>query len=246
VSLFGRRRGGTGSHGARTLPENIVDLMATFGRYEFDPTGSTTDPGFIWNEVCAPLLPIAQADTPGFLRALANAVLPAGSWSVYGGSRLVQDLLGGDVDDVSYHAMLEASLDFLRALGVPRSRLNGYEDEFWRRTRGRTEPWLTSRPLPSDPDLTPLAPGESRRIAQVERGDQSNAVIVRVTDTGVFEALIDARRSDDDRRRVTNLWKTASSQYDLYRDVAESFQVPCFWVDPQLEPFFPYARPAVD
>jgi len=121
------------------LPADIVAKMETFGQFEFDPAGSQVDPGYVWTQLVAPLLPAAQADSAGFLRELAAAVLPAGGWAVYGGSRLVKELLSGDLDDPSYHAMMSAALDFLRELGVPNLRLNGYEWQFWTEHKGRTE-----------------------------------------------------------------------------------------------------------
>jgi hypothetical protein len=133
----------------RNLPSNIVSMMEQFGRFEFDPMGTgIIDAGSVWGSLIAPLMPYAQSDTTGFLRALADAVLPAGGWAVYGGERLVKEVLSGDLDDPSYAAMLTAALNFLRECGVPNTRLNGYEWSFWQRTKGRTEPWLYARPAP--------------------------------------------------------------------------------------------------
>lgn len=226
------------------LPADIVAKMETFGRFEFDPVGSGFDAGYIWTQLVAPLLPAAQADSAGFLRELAGAVLPVGGWAVYGGSHLVKELLSGDLDDPSYHAMMAASLDFLRELGVPNLRLNGYESLFWSQHKGRTEPWLAARPRPNNPVLTELGEREERRIAQLESGE-SNDIYVRRTPGGGFEAIIEGRRSDEDPTRVRWDWKKAPSLYELYRDVAEALQVPSFWCHPELEPFFPYPRPKI-
>lgn len=228
------------------LPPNIVEMMTVFGQYRFDPMGSSTDPSYIWNGICAPLLPAVKFDTAGFLHELAASVLPVGGWAVYGGSHLVKELLSGDLNDPSYHAMMEASLDFLREQGVPKLRLNDYESSFWNEHKGRTEPWIPARPLPENPTLTPLTVGQDRLIAQLEQDEASNTVYARLADDGTYQALIDARRSDEDPRRVRKEWKTAISHYDLYREVAETLQVPSHWADPELEPFFPYPPPKIN
>ena len=156
------------------------------------------------------------------------------------------ELLSGDLDDPSYHAMLEASLDYLRSLGVPKMRLNGYEFEFWATHKGRTEPWLEARPLPVNPTLTPLAQGEDRRIVQMESAPDSNAIYARMVDPQTFQALIDARWNDEDPTRSRTEWKTASSLYDLYKIVGAALSVPPHWAHSEFEPFIPHATPPVD
>jgi hypothetical protein len=141
----------------RRLPADIVSRMRTFGRFDFDTLNYQGDAGKIWEGIVAPLVPVAQADPAGFLRDLADAVVPAGDWAVYGGAHLVKEVLSGDQEDPSYDRMMAASLDFLRGRGVPRSRLNGYEWRFWQKTRGRTEAWL--EPGPAGTPVSDRAPG---------------------------------------------------------------------------------------
>lgn len=237
---------GLGSGG---LPANIVQQMEEFGRFEFDPQNpNNVDSGTVWANLVAPLYDRSRDDGPAFLAALAAAVLPVGGWPAYGAERLVKEIFSGDLDDPSYHAIMAEALDFLRSLGVPNSRLNSYEWRSWLDHKGEDEPWLPSRSLP-DPNTTqirPLEPGEERRIVQVELDDDSNAIYVRASDDGRVVALIDARYSDEDPTRSRNPWHAAENLYDLYRRVAESFQVPTYWCDVELEPFFPYPRPKID
>ena len=233
------------SHEASRLPTNIVEIMESFGRFEFDPAGSGLDSNYVWTSIVGPLLPTATADSASFLRELADAVTPVGGWAVYGGSHLVKELLGGDLNDDSYHAMMSASLDFLRGLGVPAMRLNGYESRFWREHKGRTEPWLRGRSRPTNPSLTDFAPGEVRRVAQLESRPDSNVIYVRRDADGRFTALVDARCSDDEPRRAQTVWKTMATLYELYCEIAESLQVPTFWAHPELKPFFPLPAPRI-
>lgn len=139
--MFGRRKSNTGSSNVDSLPPDIVSRMTDFGEYEFSPQTSRQDPSYIWSGIVAPLVPLAQQDPAGFLRDLADAVLPAGGWAVFGGARLVKEVLDGGSDDPSYAAMMSASLDFLRANGISMMHINGYERSFWYAHKGRTESW---------------------------------------------------------------------------------------------------------
>lgn len=57
------------------LPSDIIPVMEHFGRFEFDPQGSGEDAGDIWREWAETVLPFAEADSNGFLVALAESVL---------------------------------------------------------------------------------------------------------------------------------------------------------------------------
>ena len=62
---------------------------------------------------------------------------------------------------------------------------------------------------------------------------------------GQYCALIDARRSDEDPRRVQNEWKFAASLYELSIQIGLAMQVPTYWYDSELEPYFPLPRPKI-
>ncbi len=237
-----------GNSPERSLPINIVSMMETFGRHEIGSSNNEVNPGDIWRNIVAPLMSFAQADSTAFLRALANAVLPVGGWAVYGGAHLVKEVLRGDLEDPSHHAMTAASLDFLRDCGLPQSYvLNGYESAFWSATKGKTEPWLITRPTPTPEaaPITELADGEMRRLAQLGTASDSNVFYVRRDPDGRYTAVIDAQWSDEDSRRVRRDWKTADSLYELYCEVAYSLQIPPAWFHSELEPYFPLPRPKI-
>lgn len=230
----------------RSLPSNIVPMMEQFGRFEFDPRPGSVDAGDVWRTLVAPLMPFAQGDSAAFLRALADAVVPVGGWAAYGAECLVKELLSGDLDDPSYASIMTVALHFLRACGVPGIRLNGYERSFWERTTGRTEPWLSARPEPTAEaaPVTELSVGELRRIAQIEAGADSNAIFARRRQRR-YEAIIDRAGSDPDAARFKQSWKTAGSLRDLYLDVGRALEVPPYWHDRELGPYFPYAKPTI-
>ena len=70
-------------------------------------------------------------------------------------------------------------------------------------------------------------------------------IIVRRADAGGYEALVDARWSDEDPRRSRSHWKSAESLYDLYAQIGNALQTPSPWHDPELGSFFPLPAPRI-
>jgi hypothetical protein len=165
----------------RSLPINIVSMTEQFGRHEFDSMGSDLAAFSVWQNLVSPLATYAQTDTAGFVRELAEAVIPAGGWAVYGGARLVGELLDPKLPDPNYHVLMTHSLDFLRACGVPPLKVSGYEWQFWANNKGKVEPWLQARPTPpeSQASLTRLGVDEMRRLVQLEEASDSNVIYAR-------------------------------------------------------------------
>jgi hypothetical protein len=230
------------------LDRNIVGRMETFGRYCIDPIRSGIDAASVWEEIIAPLAGTAMHNSDAFATTLADILIPAGEWATYGGSRMLTELLGGDFQHPAGDALKTVALDFLRSRGCPNSILTGYEWQFWLDHKGRTEPWLVGRPRPTlaEGPITPLRPGELRQIAQVFPEPDSNLVFVRTGGDQGYVAVIDARWSDEDPRRVRSEWKTGATIDDLYWTIGTSFQVPTHWFDPELRPYFPLSRPRLD
>jgi hypothetical protein len=235
-----------------TLPSNIIGMMERFGRFEFNPQGnSAVDAGSIWIETQAPLQPFAEADPDGFLVALAEAVLPVGGWAVYGASCTLWECFGSKIDILhqhsSYNAIMNAALAFLRANGVPPMMVKGYEWDHWVNNGGTSDTWIPRRPTPSldEAPISQLQPGETRRVTQLTSKTDSNAILVRRNGDGRYCALIDAKLSDEDARRDQNEWKFAASLYELYIQIGLAMQVPTYWYDQELEPYFPLSRPRI-
>jgi hypothetical protein len=90
-----------------------------------------------------------------------------------------------------------------------------------------------------------LRSGETRRVTQLTSDPDSNAILVRQNGNDRYCALIDAKYSDEDPRRVPNEWKFAASLYELYIQIGLAMQVPTYWYDPELEPYFPLPRPKI-
>ncbi|MGW4677350.1 hypothetical protein ACWEOS_02670 [Micromonospora taraxaci] len=70
----------------------------------------------------------------------------------------------------------------------------------------------------------------------------SNLVLLSHGGDG-YLAVIDARYSDDNPARSRRDWKTARRLDDLYWDIGVVSQIPTFWCDSELEPYFPLPPP---
>ncbi|MFC4506949.1 MULTISPECIES: hypothetical protein [Streptomyces] len=228
---------------AARLPTDVVPRMEKFGRFEFDPVGSDIDASDVWAELQAPFLEFAQSDPEGFARALANAVLPAGGFALFGAARTVWNLAGSDFTSPAYAAVRMAALEFFRVNGVPNNRLSADDWRFWQ--QNRTEPWLVGRPppAPGEARIAPLAPGEERRVAQVTGAPNANVVYVRAAPDGGFVAVVDAPTSESDPTRCRFDWSAADTLHGLYTRIGEAFQTPVHWVADELLPFIPLPRP---
>ena len=224
--------------------------MERFGQYEFDPQASTDDPAII-GQLVAEMYQFASADPDGFLVALADAVLPVGGWAVFGACCILWECFGSNIDNSlqhsSYHAIMNAAIEFLRANGVPPMRVKGYMWHYWVNNGGTSGTWIPRRPIPSPAEapISKLQPGETRRVTQLTSERDSNAILVRQNSDGRYCAMVDAKQSDEDPRRVQWEWKSAETLYELYIQIGLAMQVPTYWYDRELEPYFPLPRPRI-
>ncbi len=136
MSLFG-----LGRRSGRQLPRNIVQMMETFGRFDFDPQSSDLDSSWVWRELQQPLGPWAREDPNGFVTAMAEALVPVGGWAAYGGVHTGYNFLDSEYQYPEWDRLQEASLRFLRDRGLSTYYLTGYEMQFWTAHQGRTQPW---------------------------------------------------------------------------------------------------------
>lgn len=221
------------------LPADILAQLEQLGRAAYDPSGYESP----WQLTVA-MYHLAQEDRDSFLADLAAVALPAGGWPVYGAMKLIMDILEPDLDQPDFNAIALAGLEFFRSHGVPTSRLSPNEMGLWHRLQGDDAPWLVGRPPPPD-RLTPLQPGEVRRVAQVFPGPRSNVIYVKQTAPDRYVAVVDGEWSEEDRRRVQNEWYAARSLHDLYVRIGQGLQTPCYWADHELEPYFPLPSPTL-
>jgi hypothetical protein len=229
------------------LPQDVVTVMEGFGRYTFHPMHACHAGVDAWESYLAPLWRFARDDPDGFCAALATRVLPRGGWAVYGSAHAVVELTDRSGDNAHHRALMDASLQFLRSNGVPMTQLTGYEKAHWNQRAGAFESWLAPRvpPQPEAAPITPLLSREVRRVVQLEDRDDANLFLVERGPDGRHTALIDARWSDEDPRRVRSAWTSEDTLHQLYVEIGWSLQVPPHWQDPELAPYIPYARPGI-
>ncbi|MFE7853861.1 hypothetical protein [Streptomyces sp. NPDC057403] len=212
--------------------------MENFGRFEFDPSGSTIDSSTVWSELQAPFLEFARSDPKEFSAALADAVSESGGFAWFGAARTIWNLVGSDFRCAAYDRVRLAALEFLRSNGVPASRVSAHDMNFWREQHD--EPWLTGPPAPPLPTpVTPLAPGESRLVARLTPARDANTVYVQAAPGGGYRAVLEMSNSSEDSTRLRRDWLGAGTLRDLYTRIGGAFQVPVHWVADELEPFIP-------
>lgn len=239
MGLFGGRR--------PRLPQEIVQMMERYGRFDFDAMNAREEGGVIWKETQEPLVPLATEHPDIFVTELARAVLPDGGWAAFGAAHTVWSILGAGYDHPARKEIMDASVAFLRSNGVPPMRVPGSEWKHWIAGGGTVDTWLPLRPLPpeSEARLTPLGAGETRRLAQLESRPDSNAIFVRIGEDGRHEQVVEARYSDEDSSRAQRVYDAADSQYALYEKIGRVLQTPPFWADPELTPFIPLPPPRI-
>jgi hypothetical protein len=212
----------------------MLQLLDRHGRFCWDPQNNPMSGLSV-----ADMYFLAQADLDGFLHGLAALTVPAGGWVALGGKYLVMDILPLETNTPDFNAIVLAGFQFLREHGVPPNRLSPNDKTLWERARPDHEPWLIWRDPPAD-KLTPLAPGEVRKVAEILRADgYVNELLVRQDGPEQFATVIRGAYSETDPRIVENEWFTAQTLHAAYLRIGEGNQIPPQWAHPELQPYFP-------
>lgn len=235
VRLFRRDHVGSGG-----LPRDIVALAERAGRHAINPI--TSDDLTIWDDVMAPLLPLATADPNVFHQALAEACLPAQGLAAFGAAYIVSDF-GYGLSDLrattpQAQRIFDGAIEYLRQNFVPPTRVPEYLWRRWIETGGNSNTWMTLKQPPSreNANIRPLQVDEVRRLVRLSDRSDSNIIVAR-SDGDEFVALI-SYPATGAKQAAPFEWKRSASLYDLYREVAWSTQE---WssCDSEIEPFFP-------
>ena len=171
------------------MPADILSQLEQLGGVAYDPSSYKSP----WQLTVA-MYHLAQDDQDGFLADLSAVTLSTGGWPVYGAMKLIMDILDPKLNSRTSMRRAGRSGISFRSHGVPNSRLSPNEMDLWRRLRGDDAPWLVGRPPPPD-RLTPLLPGEVRRVAQVFSGPRSNVIYVKQTAPDRYVAVVDGEWS---------------------------------------------------
>ena len=246
MSLFRRSAASTRRPWRQSDGRMAADLER-FGRHMYDQVERPWPWQSVAEDFLIPMYHCYEAGHDVFLLALADIVGQYGGWAAYGAERLMIEVAGGNLGHPVYGQIMNASLDFLRASGVPPKMVTGYEWEHWLASGGNNESWVRRRPTPTSEQakISDLSPGETRRLAQLTSDGQSNLFLVRREPSGDYCWIVDARYSDDDPRRTEREQLTARSLHEIYVQIGLSLQVPPYWFDRELEPYFPLPMPAL-
>ncbi len=252
MGLWGRFRGGatsmvSGERGAHPrLPANIVSIMERSGRHKIAPH-SSGEPGPLdvgWR----PIVPFdveqdARADPQAYVDALAEVVLPAGGWAVYGAAELALDVMNHDLDNPSYRALFVGGLDVRRKAEVPWVMLNSFDHSYWTEAHP-DEPWLPERVPPGRETarIAPLEVREERCVAQVSPRDDSKLMIVTRPAHDRYVMVLE--HPQDDGSRARSEMYEAGTLYDVYAEVGQRV-IAHFWNAPEFEPFCRYVAPTL-
>jgi hypothetical protein len=221
--------------------------LERFGRHMYDQIENSWPWRSVYDEFILPMYHYCRADQDTFLTELADLAEENEGWTAYGAERLMIEMIGGNLNHPTYGRIMNSSLAFLRATGVPPKMVTGYEWDHWLASGGSLELWVSRRPVPTPAQapISGLAPGQRRRLAQLTREDQSSAYFVQRAPEGNYSLILDVRYSYDDPRRTERTELTAESLHELYVWAGLVLQTPPYWFDRELEPYFPLPMPTL-
>ena len=163
---------------------------------------------------------------------------------------LVSEVDGG-CRDPEYLAMVDASLELLRSLGLSSGHLTRYEADRWVEVHGDLRTTFdgiverdVSPPVPP-PAVDELAIGEARLIAKTGPEDDDNHFFLERGRDGLVGVFSIRTRSDEDptrdRYEEDHLGRS-ESVHGMLVAVAEMFRVEPYWAHRDLGPYFPERR----
>ena len=100
-------------------------------------------------------------------------------------------------------------------------------------------------PSAEEAPISAVAPDHTRKVAQLTADEDSTFILVGAATAGGYCALIDARRSENDRKRRQKVWKVAEGLHELYVDIGVSLQALPYWYDHELRPYLRMTPPSV-
>lgn len=178
---------------------------------------------------------LASDDQKAWVEALSQAILPVGGVAAYGASTLVMQCLDHPVELGSYRRLLDTSLEYLRAEGVPEIELTGHERSYWHAAHP-DEAWRESvAAQPAESSLAPLAVGQERKVSVLDSSPDSKAIYVLRSAEGMYVWALDMP-SEDGSGRIREERGRASSLSEIYAELGTNMP-PSHWVDPGFAQF---------
>jgi len=233
------------------LPADMAAKMAKYGQDRWNPPRDLSallvyDP-YESGSFIEALRAMPPDEQLAWVSALSDVVVPVGGWAAYGAADLVMSAMSHPVELAAYRAILDASLQFQRSSWVWESGLSVNEQVYWQEAHAG-EQWMTPTPPPSRDAavITDLPVGDERMIVVMSAIPDSNKVYASHPEAGRYVAIVEAPvERDADRGHVRNEADSAESLYDLYCLLGQHMIQSSHWLDPELEPFFPYPSPKI-
>jgi hypothetical protein len=245
---------GLSSRGApsTTLPPDVVALLPAFGDAWLQARasgGAVTDPRFEWGAFFAPVAALVREGRSGaVLDKLHAAALNAadrraatiGAYALFGE-------LEPKSRDHRFLALLDDTLEHIRAAGLSSGHLNRYEADRWIELHGDLRSSFDNLVEVEVPEALarPLRRGEVRRLALTEPLPLGNAFFAEHRDDGTFIVFSERIYSLEDptRSRYEEQHLGVFTAYeDLLRALGGELRTPTHWFDDDLEPYFPHRR----
>lgn len=229
----------------------ILSQLNSFGNEAWESTISSrpiTDPRYDWNTFFAKFVPAYQADFAEAIREL-HAAAGADPLARYGGYRLLREFEPASKDPL-YLDLMDAALQMMRERGLSSGYMSGYESERWISLHGdlRTsfDRIVEVSPPPKDAatDIE-LEPGQSLMVALMGPDPLHNQFWVERIDATTY-GTFSMRRKDSDatiHSRIEEEWiRRSDSVAGILRNLGAHLRTPCYWVHPDLEPYFTERR----
>ncbi len=249
MGLFSKRQ-------RTAVPATVIGMLGAYGQAVLDSRRSghpVTDPRFGWDNFVGPVnMAMLGDDREQVIQDLYNAAVAASDrdHAIFGAYRLLAEF-DGALADQRFFKLCDASLDYMHSLGFSSGHLTGYESQRWVEVHGELRSsfdGIVEVAVPSNADapaVKPLDSGESRMIALTRPLPEGNAFYAEHRADGSYIVFSERRKSNEDPTRArydeTSLGTFADLR-DLLRAVGNMFGTRPYWVDEDLEPYFPSRR----
>jgi hypothetical protein len=185
------------------------------------------------------------------LEKLAAAAELGGDWAFVGALCVAMNGVATEYQDNSHYvAILDRALVVLRDDGVAYTAIPRFALNRWEQVHGcdglRPGDWPSALedvkvPAPgSELPVIDLENGQSRRLAQLHAGDESNVIYAERRPDGTIVAVIDGTDMADGARARWEWDGLGAQEYPSFlRLLGDRLVTPSYWAHEDLDPYFP-------
>jgi hypothetical protein len=181
----------------RRLPHDIGARFARYGRMELLGHDSGEDPMRVYASF-APIREYARAAPDAYAHEVLALAPPPSSWATYGAGRSTWGMLNLPRTP-AVASLLDTSIGFLSAHGLPPKNVTGVEWSRWIESGGTNDSWLPIRtpPTPEQVVIPEIGVGQEVLLACTTSAADANRFLLRRID----EHLRLGRRCSAKRRK---------------------------------------------